>query len=403
MNNISVEKISKLGKIISNKYIPNILPNFSILVQQNNEDIYYFQTGMIDIKRKRPINRNSIFRIYSMTKPITSLSIMILLEQGKLKITDDVEKYIPEWNNLRVYKSGDFNDLLTEPPKRKMKIKDLLMHRSGLTYNFEDSSFVHKIYLKESIEIARAKEKLTPDEYIKRLSDIPLVFSPGEYFNYSISTDILGFIIERIAKKDLESFFKENIFDPLQMKDTFFTVPNDKIDRLSNCYIFDEKSNNYTLEDDHINSSYIDIPKSYSGGGGLLSTIDDYMKFCNLLQNKGSIGEENLIGSKTSEFMMSNHLEGNLDLPDIAKGGKWGTRFYNGIGFSLGGSVVLDPIKNMSLRSKGEFSWGGAASTQFWVDQTEKISVVFMSQMLGNSYSSDLREDISQLVYQSIV
>jgi CubicO group peptidase (beta-lactamase class C family) len=403
LNNISVEKISKLGKIISNKYIPNILPNFSILVQQNNEDIYYFQTGMIDIKRKRPINRNSIFRIYSMTKPITSLSIMILLEQGKLKITDDVEKYIPEWNNLRVYKSGDFNDLLTEPPKRKMKIKDLLMHRSGLTYNFEDSSFVHKIYLKESIEIARAKEKLTPDEYIKRLSDIPLVFSPGEYFNYSISTDILGFIIERIAKKDLESFFKENIFDPLQMKDTFFTVPNDKIDRLSNCYIFDEKSNNYTLEDDHINSSYIDIPKSYSGGGGLLSTIDDYMKFCNLLQNKGSIGEENLIGSKTSEFMMSNHLEGNLDLPDIAKGGKWGTRFYNGIGFSLGGSVVLDPIKNMSLRSKGEFSWGGAASTQFWVDQTEKISVVFMSQMLGNSYSSDLREDISQLVYQSIV
>ena len=168
---------------------------------------------MIDIKRKRPINRNSIFRIYSMTKPITSLSIMILLEQGKLKITDDVEKYIPEWNNLRVYKSGDFNNLLTEPPKRKMKIKDLLMHRSGLTYNFEDSSFVHKIYLKESIEIARAKEKLSPDEYLKRLSEIPLVFSPGEYFNYSISTDILGFIIERIAKKDLESFFKENILD----------------------------------------------------------------------------------------------------------------------------------------------------------------------------------------------
>ena len=403
MNNISVEKISKLGEIISDKYIPNILPSFSILIQQNNEDRYYFHTGMIDIKRKRPINRNSIFRIYSMTKPITSLSIMILLEQGKLKISDDVEKFIPEWNNLRVYKSGDFNNLLTEPLKRKMKIKDLLMHRSGLTANFQDSSFVDKIYQKEGIEIARAKEKLSPNEYIKRLSNIPLVFSPGEYFNYSISTDILGFIIERISKKDLESFFKENIFDPLEMKDTFFTVPNDKIDRLSNCYIFDEKSNNYTLEDDYIKSSYIDIPKSYSGGGGLLSTIDDYMKFCNLLQNKGSIGKENLIGTKTSEFMMSNHLEGNLDLPDIAKGGVWGTRFYNGIGFSLGGSVVLDHIKNMSLRSEGEFSWGGAASTQFWVDQTEKISVVFMSQMLGNSYSSDLREDIFQLVYQSIV
>ena len=403
MNDISAKKISNLGKIISDKYIPNNFPGFSILVQQNNEDLYYFQTGMIDVKRKRPINRNSIFRIYSMTKPITSLSIMILLEQGKLKISDDVEKFIPEWNNLRVYKSGDFNNLITEPVKRKMKIKDLLMHRSGLTYDFEETSFVQKIYLKEGIKIARSKEKSSADEYIKKLSDIPLAFSPGEYFNYSISTDILGFIIERITKKNLESFFKENIFDPLEMKDTFFTIPNDKIDRLSNCYIFDEKSNNYTLEDDHINSTFIDIPKAYSGGGGLLSTIDNYMKFCNLLQNNGSLGKEYLIGSRTSEFMMSNHLEENLDLSNIAKGGKWGTRIGKGIGFSLGGSVVIDPIRNMSIRSEGEFSWGGAASTQFWVDQTEKISVVFMAQMLGNPYMSDLREDISQLVYQSIV
>lgn len=403
MNDISAKKISNLGKIISDKYIPDILPGFSILVQQNNEDLYYFQTGMIDIKRKRSINRNSIFRIYSMTKPITSLSIMILLEQGKLKISDDVEKFIPEWNNLKVYKSGDFNNLITEPVKRKMKIKDLLMHRSGLTYDFEETSFVQKIYIKEGIKIARAKEKYSADEYIKKLSDIPLAFSPGEYFNYSISTDILGIIIERITKKNLECFFKEKIFDPLVMEDTFFTIPKDKIDRLSNCYIFDEQSNNYTLEDDHINSTFIDIPKTYSGGGGLLSTIDDYMKFCNLLQNNGSLGKEYLIGSRTSEFMMSNHLEENLDLSNIAKGGKWETRIGKGIGFSLAGSVVIDPIKNMSLRSEGEFSWGGAASTQFWVDQTEKISVVFMSQMLGNPYSMDLREDISQFVYQSIV
>jgi len=195
LNDISAKKISNLGKIISDKYIPDILPGFSILVQQNNEDLYYFQTGMIDIKRKRSINRNSIFRIYSMTKPITSLSIMILLEQGKLKISDDVEKFIPEWNNLKVYKSGDFNNLITEPVKRKMKIKDLLMHRSGLTYDFEETSFVQKIYIKEGIKIARAKEKYSADEYIKKLSDIPLAFSPGEYFNYSISTDILGIII----------------------------------------------------------------------------------------------------------------------------------------------------------------------------------------------------------------
>ena len=200
----------------------------------------------------------------------------------------------------------------------------------------------------------------------------------------------------------LEEYFKKNIFEPLEMEDTFFQIPKEKIDRLANCYIYDQTNDKYIVEDDFEKSSYIEKPSCYSGGGGLLSTIDDYMKFCNLLQNKGSLNNKNIIGSRTAEFMMSNHLEKDVDLYDIAKG-KWGTNIGKGVGFSLGGSVILDPIKNMSLISKDSFSWGGAASTLFWVDPIEKISVVFMTQMLGNPLSQEIRADLRNLVYQALI
>ena len=399
---LSLEKLEHLSAYFSDRYVPKNLPGYSILVNQLDKDIYYYENGLIDVKGNRPLKRDSIFRIYSMTKPITSISIMMLFEQGKLNITDEVEKFIPEWSELGVYQSGSFESLITEPLKRKMTIKDLLMHRSGLTYDFEETSFVQKIYLKEEIKIARSKEKLSADEYIRKLADIPLAFSPGEFFNYSISTDILGFIIERISNMSLEEYFKKNIFEPLEMEDTFFQIPKEKINRLANCYIYDQTNDKYIVEDDFEKSSYIEKPSCYSGGGGLLSTIDDYMKFCNLLQNKGSLNNKNIIGSRTAEFMMSNHLEKDVDLYDIAKG-KWGTNIGKGVGFSLGGSVILDPIKNMSLISKDSFSWGGAASTLFWVDPIEKISVVFMTQMLGNPLSQEIRADLRNLVYQALI
>ena len=400
---LSLEKLEHLSAYFNDRYVPKNLPGYSILVNQLDKNVYYYENGLIDVKGNRPLKRDSIFRIYSMTKPITSISIMMLFEQGKLNITDEVEKFIPEWSELSVYQSGSFESLVTEPLKRKMTIKDLLMHRSGLTYDFEETSFVQKIYLKEEIKIARSKEKLSADEYIRKLADIPLAFSPGEFFNYSISTDILGFIIERISNMSLEEYFKKNIFEPLEMEDTFFQIPKEKIDRLANCYIYDQTNDKYIVEDDFEKSSYIEKPSCYSGGGGLLSTIDDYMKFCNLLQNKGSLlNNKNIIGSRTAEFMMSNHLEKDVDLYDIAKG-KWGTNIGKGVGFSLGGSVILDPIKNMSLISKDSFSWGGAASTLFWVDPIEKISVVFMTQMLGNPLSQEIRADLRNLVYQALI
>ncbi|NCG35398.1 MAG: serine hydrolase [Dehalococcoidales bacterium] len=389
MSNISVNRLEKLGEYLSEKYIPESLPGCSILVSQNNEEVYYFQTGMRDNEKNKPIERDTIFRIYSMTKPITSMAIMILMERGLIKISDEVEKYIPEWKNLSVYQSGDSNNKVTTPPKRKMIIHDLLTHRSGLTYD-------------QYSRFANESENLSSDECIKILSDIPLMFSPGEHFNYSISTDILGFIIERISKQSLADFFSENILNPLEMKDTSFQILSSKIKRFSSCYIYDSSANRYILEDDSNNSKYSKIQKINWGGAGLTSTIDDYMKFCNLIQNNGSIKEKNIIGSNTLNYMIYNQLENGKDLFKIAKG-KWSKSPFKGIGYSLAGSVVIDPIANMSTRSIGEFSWGGAAETLFWVDKKENISVVFMAQMLGFPKDQNLKDDLRTLVYQSII
>ena len=401
MTRFSKQKINKLGDHLNELYIPERLPGCSVLINYNNEEVYYYETGLSDLKRKKNINRDSIFRIYSMTKPLTSMGIMLLLEEGKIKIEDEVEKYIPEWKDLSVYQSGSIENLITEPPKRKMIIHDLLTHRSGLTYHFNESA-IAQLYLDKGVTIARSPEKLSPDEYIKIISDIPLEFSPGEYFNYSISTDILGFIIERISGMTLEEYLSEKIIDPLGMNDTTFHIDKSKFDRLSSCYIYDEIANKYILQDDSVETSYLEKPRSFSGGGGLLSTIDDYMKFCNLIQNNGSTVKENIIGSRTLDYMMSNQLNYGEDLHQIGKG-RWGKEEFKGVGFSLGGSVVIDPVENMSIRSKGEFAWGGAASTAFWIDKKENISVVFMTQMLSFPYSDSLRKELRTLVYQALI
>ena len=401
MTRFSKQKINKLGDHLNELYIPERLPGCSVLINYNNEEVYYYETGLSDLKRKKNINRDSIFRIYSMTKPLTSMGIMLLLEEGKIKIEDEVEKYIPEWKDLSVYQSGSIENLITEPPKRKMIIHDLLTHRSGLTYHFNESA-IAQLYLDKGVTIARSPEKLSPDEYIKIISDIPLEFSPGEYFNYSISTDILGFIIERISGMTLEEYLSEKIIDPLGMNDTTFHIDKSKLDRFSSCYIYDEIAGKYIMQDDSIETSYLEKPRSFSGGGGLLSTIDDYMKFCNLIQNNGSADKENIIGSRTLDYMISNQLNHGEDLHQIGKG-RWGKEEFKGVGFSLGGSVVLDPVENMSIRSKGEFAWGGAASTAFWIDKKEKISVVFMTQMLSFPFSDSLRKELRTLVYQALI
>jgi CubicO group peptidase (beta-lactamase class C family) len=403
MQNFSIKKLESIGEHLSNKYVPESFPGCSVLVSQNNEEVYYFQTGLSDREKNTPIQRDTIFRIYSMTKPITSLAIMILVERGLMKISDEVEKYLPEWKNLSVYQSGDINNLITKPPKRKMIIHDLLTHRSGLTYHNEDS-IISKLYLKKKLmkRSSFGPDNLSSDNCINILSGIPLKFSPGEHFNYSISTDILGFIIERISKKSLVDFFQENILGPLEMKDTSFKISNSNLKRFASCYVYDSLANKYVLGDDSNKSKYSKIQNINWGGAGLISTIDDYMKFCNFIQNNGSVGEKNIIGSKTLKYMISNQLENRKDLYKIAKG-QWSKSSYKGIGFSLAGSVVIDPISNMSTRSIGEFSWGGAAETSFWVDQKEKISVVFMAQMLGYPHSQNIRDDLRTLVYQALI
>ena len=401
MSKILPKKLNYLNKYLLDKYITEHLPGSSILISQNNEEVGYFEKGFMDVEREKPINRNTIFRIYSMTKPITSVCIMSLFEKGLIHLSDEVEKFIPEWKNIKVYESGDKNNFKTKSPNRKMLIHDLLTHRSGLTYHFTNETPVDEMYRDKGIMIAQG-DKLGPDEYIKLLADIPLEFSPGKHFNYSISTDILGFIIERITNKTLFEFFKETILDPLDMNDTVFTIPKEKKERFASCYVCDAKNGGYKLSDDSQSSAFSNTPKSFSGGGGLLSTIDDYMKFCNMLQNKGTINGTTILGKKTTELMMSNQLEKNVDLSQIAKG-RWSETLFEGIGFSLGGSVVIDPVRNKNISSLGEFAWGGAAGTVFWIDPVEKINVVFMTQIMDFLERDALRSELRTVVNQSIV
>ena len=299
--------------------------------------------GFADLERKAPVKDDTIFRIYSMTKPITSVAFMMLVEEGRVAIDEPVHKYIPEWKNLGVFLAGTHPAFLTRPPSRPMLIVDLLRHTSGLTYGFQQRSNVDAAYRENKIgEVIKAG---TLQTMIEDLAKIPLEFSPGEAWNYSVSTDVIGYLVGKISGMPFEQFLKERIFDPLGMNDTDFFVPADKAHRFAACYSADpkggmtfhatERKGTLTLQDDPATSSFLSPPSFISGGGGLCSTASDYLTFCRALLNGGELGGVRLFGPKTLKLMTSNHLPGGVDLPAMSRS-LFSEATYNGIGFGLG-------------------------------------------------------------------
>jgi CubicO group peptidase (beta-lactamase class C family) len=343
-----------------------------------------------------------------MTKPITSIAFMMLVEEGRVAIDEPVHRYIPEWNNLGVFVAGSNPAFLTRPPSRPMQIVDLLRHTSGLTYGFQQRTNVDAAYREQKIgEVEKAG---TLQSMIEGLAKIPLEFSPGEAWNYSVSTDVIGYLIGQIAEKPFGQFLKERIFDPLGMKDTDFYVPPDKAHRLAACYSADPhggttfhaggRREGLTLQDDPKTSSFLSQPSLISGGGGLCSTTADYLTFCRALINGGELGDVRLVGPKTLKLMTSNHLPGGLDLPGLSRS-LFSEATYNGIGFGLGFSVTMDPAKTLIAGSPGEYSWGGAATTSFWIDPAEELITIFMTQVLPSS-AYPLRRELRTMVYAAI-
>jgi CubicO group peptidase (beta-lactamase class C family) len=383
-------------------------PGTQLVVYRRGNVVHSAVQGFADLERKAPVKDDTIFRIYSMTKPITSVAFMMLVEEGRVALDEPVHKYIPEWKNLGVFQAGTGSAFLTRPPARPMQIVDLMRHTSGLTYGFQQRSNVDAAYRDK--QIGAVEKSGTLDTMIADLARIPLEFSPGEAWNYSVSTDVIGYLIGKISGIPFEQFLKQRIFDPLGMADTDFFVSAGKAHRFAACYNADpggmmsfhaaEKKGGLTLQDDPTTSSFLTKPSFISGGGGLCSTAADYLSFCRALLNGGELGGVRLIGPKTLALMTTNHLPGGRDLPEMSRS-MFAEATYNGIGFGLGFSVTMDPAQTLIPGSAGEYAWGGAATTSFWIDPAEELIAIFMTQVMPSS-AYPVRRELRTMVYAAI-
>ncbi|WP_295853158.1 serine hydrolase domain-containing protein [Tardiphaga sp.] len=372
-------------------------PGTQLLIYRRGQIVHRAVQGLADVERQIAIKDDTIFRIYSMTKPITSVAFMMLVEQGLVALDEPVHKYIPEWKDLGVFQAGITPPFMTRPPARPMLIIDLLRHTSGLTYGFQQRTNVDAAYRAQKIgEIEKAG---TLQSMIYDLGRIPLEFSPGDAWNYSVSTDVVGYLVEKISGMAFEQFLQRRIFDPLGMVDTGFFVPAAKAHRLAACYAADGKGG-MILQDDPTTSSFLSPPSLVSGGGGLCSTAADYLLFCRALLNGGEFGGVRLLGPKTLALMTSNHLPGGRDLTQLSKS-LFSEATYAGVGFGLGFSVTIDPAQTMIPGSAGEYAWGGAATTSFWIDPTEQLIAIFMTQLLPSS-AYPVRRELRTMVYSAI-
>ncbi len=383
-------------------------PGTQLAVYRRGQLVHNSVQGLADIERKVAVKDDTIFRIYSMTKPITSVAFMMLVEEGRVALEEPVHRYIPEWKNLGVFRAGMWPAFLTRPTSKPMQIVDLMRHTSGLTYGFQQCSNVDAAY--RELKIGELEKAGTLPSMIADLAKMPLEFSPGEAWNYSLSTDVIGYLIGLISGKPFEQFLQERIFDPLGMKDTGFFVPSDKAHRLAACYSASpqgamtfhatDRKGGLTLQDDPTTSSFLSPPSFVSGGGGLCSTTADYLTFCRALLNGGELDGVRLIGPKTLALMTSNHLPGGRALPECSRS-LFSEAAYDGIGFGLGVSVTIDPARTLIPGSRGEYAWGGAATTSFWIDPAEELIAIFMTQMLPST-ATPIRRELRTMIYAAI-
>lgn len=353
--------------------------------------------GKADVARDKPMRPDTIFRIYSMTKPLTSTAIMMLYEEGRFQLDDPISKFIPAFANPRVYVGGSRGKMETVPAEREINFRDLLTHTSGLTYGFMESTPVDAAYrAKDGVDFQTADTSLK--QVVEKLATIPLIAQPGKAWNYSVATDVLGYLVEVISGQPFEKYLKEKVIDPLRMIDTDFYVPKEKHDRFAANYSAGP-GGKLDLIDDPAKSRYLAPRKVNSGGGGLVSTAADYLRFCQFMLNKGELDGVRLLGRKTVELMTMNHLSG--DMADMGTP-RFSESTYTGIGFGLGFSVMIDPAKAYIAGTPGEFAWGGAASTAFWIDPAEDMAVVLLTQLMPSS-TYPIRRELRVLTYQAIV
>lgn len=394
---LSPARLAHLDRYLERKYLETSrLPCAVTLVERRGHIAHRSALGRMDVEHNRPVQDDTIFRIYSMTKPLTSVAFMMLVEEGLVALDDPVHHFIPQWRDLEVYESGFIGTFRTRRTAAPMRIIDLLRHTSGLTYGFQQRTNVDAAYRK--LGLADFGNTSGLDGMIQGLARLPLEFSPGTAWNYSVSTDVLGYLVGRISGEPFADFLRNRILAPLRMDDTDFMVPAAKAARLANCYSA-TTDGRMSLQDEAANSPYLKPPGLVSGGGGLVSTITDYLRFCRMLLNGGTLEGARILSPKTLELMTANHLPDGRELPDLCLS-LFNEAAYAGVGFGLGFAVTTSPARTLLPGSAGDFSWGGLASTYFWVDPREQLIVIFMSQLIPSA-TYPLRRELRTLVYSA--
>lgn len=396
---LNPERLARIDDFLERKYVaPGRLPGTLTMVARRGEIAHLGLRGLADAERGVPVAEDTIWRIYSMTKPIASVAFMMLVEEGLVALDDPVHRFIPEWRDLGVYAGGTHAlGFQTTRAAQPMRMVDLLRHTSGLTYGFQLRTNVDAAYRAHRIgEIEKAGDL---DAFIDTLSRLPLEFSPGERWNYSVATDVIGYLVQKIGGQRFEDFLKQRIFDPLGMQDTGFHVRDGQAHRFASCYQ-PTRDGRIELQDDAQTSGFLKPPGFVSGGGGLVSTAGDYLKFAQAILNGGKGNGHRLIGRKTLDMMVANHLPGGLDLPALSVS-LFSEAAYSGVGFGLGFATTLDPARTLIPGSAGDYFWGGAASTFFWIDPVEELIGIFMTQLIPSS-TYPVRRELRTMVYAAV-
>jgi len=389
---MSSDRLEQIKKLSESYVADSKVPGMVTMIARNGKTVHFEATGTRGLNDDRPLTTDALFRIYSMTKPIASVALMMLYEEGHFQLNDPAHKFIPELKALKVYNP----DGEPTPAKRVITMKHLLTHTAGLSYGFNPTDPVDKLY-----NAAKIWESKDLDEFARRVAQLPLQFEPGERWHYSVATDFVGLAVQRISGQALDVFLRERVFKPLGMTDTFFNVPENKRDRFLPNHGWDPQSEKYidVTQRTDARRGY-ESGTLFSGGGGLVSSTMDYMRFAEMLRNKGQSNGRRLLSPKTVEFMTMNHLPATLAAAGSGEAPTVGLGFSQGVGFGLGFAVITDVASTAVMSSPGEFSWGGAAGTIFWIDPVEEIVAIGMIQLMRSPWS--LRSELKVRTYQAL-
>jgi CubicO group peptidase (beta-lactamase class C family) len=399
-------RLERITEHLQGRYIDaGRIAGCQVAVARHGHVGYFRSFGSRDLERSLPVEEDTIWRIYSMTKPVTGVALMSLYERGTFQLSDPVTRFIPEWRGLKVRERTAAGSERLVDPERPMTVRDLLMHMSGL--GFAGRPTLQELFSADNagrgggfVPGLRRGPDATLQSMVEHYAGYPLEFHPGRYWLYSVSTDVCGRLVEIISGQRFDDYLSEAIFEPLGMNDTAFMVADEKAGRFAACYRRDA-GKNLLLADDPQRSGYRKEPSFLSGGGGLVSSTADYLRFCEMLLGGGEVDGVRILGRKTVELMTANHLPGDGDLQAFALPGGYGEVGFAGMGFGLTVAVARAPTATQVIGSPGEYMWGGAASTIFWVDPVEDLIVVFMTQLLPSG-TFNFRGQLKTLVYPAI-